>query len=181
MSFRIRQNLEALTARRQLASTSLKVAKAIEKLASGSRLTGAADDAAGLAISEKMRSQIGGMAQAQNNALDGVSALQTAESALGEVHSILGRIRDLKVRHENGALATSDRDAIATEAKQLGVEMRRIVEETEFNEIKLLDASAASARGRGAKKSGRNRRPRPRRASQDFEDREADVASRRPR
>ena len=145
MGLRIQNNVEAFNAHRNLTGTSAKAAKAMEKLSSGFRINRAADDAAGLAISEKMRGQIGGLAQAQRNAQDGVSLVQTAEGALGEVHSMLQRVRDLKVQSENGTLSTSDKDAIAAEVKQLGTEISKISTETEFNNIKLLDGSAGAS------------------------------------
>ena len=145
MGLRIQNNVEAFNAHRQLSTTSSKAAKAMEKLSSGYRINRAADDAAGLAISEKMRGQIGGVAQAQRNAQDGVSLVQTAEGALGEVHSMLQRVRDLKVQSENGTLSSSDKDAIAAEVKQLGAEIGKISDETEFNNIKLLDGSAGAS------------------------------------
>ena len=145
MGLRIQNNVEAFNAHRQLTSTANKAAKSMEKLSSGFRINKAADDAAGLAISEKMRGQIGGVAQAQRNAQDGVSLVQTAEGALGEVHSMLQRVRDLKVQSENGTLSSSDKDAIAAEVKQLGAEIGKISDETEFNNIKLLDGSAGAS------------------------------------
>ncbi len=145
MGLRIQNNVEAFNAHRQLNTTSSKAAKAMEKLSSGYRINRAADDAAGLAISEKMRGQIGGVAQAQRNAQDGISLVQTAEGALTEVHSMLQRVRDLKVQSENGTLSDSDKDAIAAEVKQLGAEIGKISDETEFNNIKLLDGSAGAS------------------------------------
>ena len=145
MGLRIQNNVEAFNAHRQLSATGNKAAKAMEKLSSGYRINRAADDAAGLAISEKMRGQIGGVAQAQRNAQDGISLVQTAEGALGEVHSMLQRVRDLKVQSENGTLSTSDKDAIAAEVKQLGTEISKISTETEFNNIQLLNGSAGTA------------------------------------
>src|SRR3954465_8249105 len=115
MALRIQNNVEAFNAHRQLQGTASKAAKAMEKLSSGYRINRAADDAAGLAISEKMRSQIGGLDQAQRNAQDGVSLVQTAEGALNEVHSMLQRVRDLRVQFQNGTLSSEDQDAIATE------------------------------------------------------------------
>jgi flagellin len=145
MGLRIQNNVEAFNAHRQLTATSNRAAKAMERLSSGYRVNRAADDAAGLAISEKMRSQIGGVAQAQRNAQDGISLVQTAEGALTEVHSMLQRVRDLKVQSENGTLSQSDKDAIAAEVVQLGQEITKISEETQFNNIKLLDGSAGAA------------------------------------
>ena len=109
MGLRIQNNVEAFNAHRQLTGTASKAAKAMEKLSSGYRVNRAADDAAGLAISEKMRGQIGGLAQAQRNAQDAVSLVQTGEGALNEVHSMLQRIRDLKVQYANGTLETTTR------------------------------------------------------------------------
>jgi flagellin len=145
MGLRIQNNVEAFNAHRQLTGTASKAAKSMEKLSSGYRINRAADDAAGLAISEKMRGQIGGLAQAQRNAQDGVSLVQTAEGALTEVHSMLQRVRDLKVQYTNGTLDTSDKEAIATEVKQLAVEIDKIQSDTEFNGIKLLNGTGGTA------------------------------------
>ena len=112
MALRIQNNVEAFNSHRNLTATSAKAAKAMEKLSSGYRINRAADDAAGLAISEKMRAQISGLGQAQRNAQDGVSLVQTAEGALTEVHSMLNRIRELKVQYDNGTLNTKDKAAI---------------------------------------------------------------------
>jgi flagellin len=138
MGLRIQNNVEAFNAHRNLMGTATKAAKAMEKLASGYRVNRAADDAAGLAISEKMRGQIGGLAQAQRNAQDAISLVQTGEGALNEVHSMLQRIRDLKVQHTNGTLETTDKEAIAAEVQQLGKEISDIQSRTEFNGISLL-------------------------------------------
>ena len=105
MGLRIQNNVEAFNTHRQLSTTSTAASKSMEKLSSGYRINRAADDAAGLAISEKMRGQIGGLAQAQRNAQDGISLVQTAEGALAEVHSMLQRVRDLKVQFGNGTLS----------------------------------------------------------------------------
>ena len=109
----------------------------MEKLSSGYRINRAADDAAGLAISEKMRGQIGGLAQAQRNAQDGISLVQTAEGALTEVHSMLQRVRDLKVQFNNGTLSTDDKDAIAAEVSAIAVEV---------GEHHVADASSTARR-----------------------------------
>jgi flagellin len=138
MGLRIQNNVEAFNAHRQLTGTAAKAAKAMEKLSSGYRVNRAADDAAGLAISEKMRGQIGGLAQAQRNAQDAVSLVQTGEGALNEVHSMLQRIRDLKVQYSNGTLESGDKEAISAEVQQLGKEISDITTKTEFNGIKLL-------------------------------------------
>src|SRR6476619_7758623 len=115
MALRIQNNVEAFNAHRQLTGTAAKAAKSMEKLSSGYRINRAADDAAGLAISEKMRAQIGGLAQAQRNAQDGISLVQTAEGSLSEVHSMLQRMRDLKVQYSNGTLDANDQNSIASE------------------------------------------------------------------
>src|SRR5213080_5517200 len=104
MALRIQNNVEAFNAHRNLAATEDRLATSMERLSSGYRINRAADDAAGLAISEKMRGQIGGLDQAQRNAEDGISLVQTAEGALSEVHSMLERVRDLKVQYNNGTL-----------------------------------------------------------------------------
>jgi flagellin len=142
MGLRIQNNVEAFNTHRQLNATSAASAKSMEKLSSGYRINRAADDAAGLAISEKMRGQIGGLAQAQRNAQDGISLVQTAEGALTEVHSMLQRVRDLKVQSLNGTLATEDKDAIAAEVGQLGQEIAKISSDTAFNGTKLLNGAA---------------------------------------
>ena len=111
MGLRIQNNIEAFNTHRQLTATSTQASKSMEKLSSGYRINRAADDAAGLAISEKMRGQIGGLAQAQRNAQDGISLVQTAEGALNEVHSMLQRVRDLKVQFDNGTLSDDDKHA----------------------------------------------------------------------
>jgi flagellin len=114
----------------------------MEKLSSGYRINRAADDAAGLAISEKMRAQIGGLQQAQRNAQDAVSLVQTGEGALNEVHSILERVRELKVQYSSGVLSDDDKKAIAAEAQQLGKEVADIAGKTEFNGLKLLEGQS---------------------------------------
>ncbi|ADB52720.1 flagellin N-terminal helical domain-containing protein [Conexibacter woesei] len=139
MSLRINTNVEAFNAHRNLEGTSTKLAKSMERLSSGFRINRAADDAAGLAISEKLRGQIGGLNQARRNVQDGISLVQTAEGALTEVHSMLQRVRELKVQHENGTLAAGDRGAIASEVDQLTREIDRLGVTTQFNGITLLD------------------------------------------
>src|ERR671923_725022 len=142
MSLRIQNNVEAFNAHRQLESTSGKLSKSMERLSSGYRINRAADDAAGLAISEKMRSQIGGLDQAQRNAQDAVSLVQTGEGALNEVHSMLQRVRDLKIQYSSGVLSDDDKKAIAAEVQQLGKEVSDIAGKTEFNGLKLLDGQS---------------------------------------
>ena len=143
MSLRIQNNVEAFNAHRQLAGTGVKQAKAMERLSSGYRINRAADDAAGLAISEKLRAQVGGLGQAQRNAQDAVSLVQTAEGALAEVHSMLQRVRDLAVQFNNGTLSTADKAAITAEVTQLSSEISRIGTDTKFNGISLLSGGGA--------------------------------------
>ena len=143
MGLRIQNNVEAFNAHRQLTGTATKAAKAMEKLSSGYRVNRAADDAAGLAISEKMRGQIGGLAQAQRNANDAISLVQTAEGALNEVHSMLQRVRDLRVQYDSGTLSTDDKSAIESEVKALATEVADITTKTEFNDINLLSSASA--------------------------------------
>ena len=138
MGLRIQNNVEAFNTHRQLTATSTLASKSMEKLSSGYRINRAADDAAGLAISEKMRGQIGGLAQAQRNAQDGISLVQTAEGALTEVHSMLQRVRDLKVQFDNGTLADADRTAIASEVLEITKEVATIVTDTKFNGTALF-------------------------------------------
>src|SRR6476660_4344887 len=126
MGLRIQNNVEAFNTHRQLTTTSTAAAKSMEKLSSGYRINRAADDAAGLAISEKMRGQIGGLAQAQRNAQDGISLVQAAEGSLSEVHSMLQRVRDLKVQFNNGTLDTNDKNAIGAEVKEIAKEVSSI-------------------------------------------------------
>jgi flagellin len=144
MGLRIQNNVEAFNAHRQLTGTAAKAASSMEKLSSGYRINRAADDAAGLAISEKMRAQIGGLQQAQRNAQDAVSLVQTGEGALNEVHSILQRVRDLKVQYSSGVLSDDDKKAIAAEVQQLGKEVGDIAGKTEFNGLKLLEGQSFS-------------------------------------
>ncbi|HEV3001126.1 MAG TPA: flagellin [Solirubrobacteraceae bacterium] len=139
MSLRINHNVEALNAHRQLVGTNEKVKKAMERLSSGYRINRGGDDAAGLGISERMRAQIRGLAQAQRNTQDGISMVQTAEGSLAEVHAMLQRIRELAVQYKNGSLSDTDRGAISSEVAQLGAEIERIGRQAEFNGIKLLN------------------------------------------
>jgi flagellin len=133
MGLRIQNNIEAFNTHRQLNATATQASKSMEKLSSGYRINRAADDAAGLGISEKMRGQIGGLAQAQRNAQDGISLVQTAEGALGEVHSMLQRVRDLKVQFENGTNDDNDKQSISAEVAQIGKEISSILTDTKFN------------------------------------------------
>src|SRR4051794_9602597 len=133
MGLRIQNNIEAFNTHRQLTATSVQASKSMEKLSSGYRINRAADDAAGLGISEKMRGQIGGLAQAQKNAQDGISLVQTAEGALSEVHSMLQRVRDLKVQSNNGTLDANDQNSIASEVLEISKEVKSILDDTQFN------------------------------------------------
>jgi flagellin len=142
MSLRINTNVEAFNAHRQLSGTSDKLGKSMERLSSGYRINRAADDAAGLAITEKLRGQIGGLDQAQRNAQDAISLVQTAEGNLQEVHSMLQRVRELAVQYKNGALSTTDRSAIQSEVNMLASEVERIGSSAQFNGILLLSAAA---------------------------------------
>ena len=143
MGLRIQNNVEAFNTHRQLNATSTAASKAMEKLSSGYRINRAADDAAGLAISEKMRGQIGGLAQAQRNAQDAISLVQTAEGALTEVHSMLQRIRDLGVQYRNGTISAQDKIAIEAEVAQLATEIDEIATKTEFNGTALFGPAAS--------------------------------------
>ena len=137
----VQHNMTALNANRQLGITNSNLAKSSEKLASGYRVNRAADDAAGLSISEKMRGQIRGLNQASSNAQDGVSLIQTAEGALNEIHSVIQRMRELTVQASNDTYVSTDRKAIAKELSALTQEIDRIASQTEFNTMKLLDGS----------------------------------------
>ena len=142
----VQHNMQAANASRMLNITAGQQAKSTEKLSSGYRINRAADDAAGLSISEKMRKQIRGLDQASTNAQDGVSAVQTAEGALTEVHSMLQRMNELSVQASNGTNSQTDRDAIQSEIEQLTTEIDRVAETTKFNETYLLkgDDNAAT-------------------------------------
>ncbi len=139
MGLRIQNNVEAFNTHRQLTATSTAASKAMEKLSSGYRINRAADDAAGLAISEKMRGQIGGLAMAQRNAQDAISLVQTAEGALAEVHAMLQRVRDLKIQFDNGTLAEADRAAISSEVLEITKEVSAIITDTKFNGTGIFD------------------------------------------
>jgi len=140
---RINNNIQALNAYRNLYQNQFNTSKNLERLSSGLRINRAADDAAGLAISEKMRSQIRGLKQAERNSLDGVSLMQVAEGAMTEVHSMLQRMRELAVQAANDTNTTSDREHIQKEIDQLRLEIDSIAAKTEFNTRKLLDGSSA--------------------------------------
>jgi len=140
----VQHNMTAMNANRQLGITTTSQSKVTEKLSSGYKINRAADDAAGLTISEKMRSQIRGLTQASSNAQDGVSCVQTAEGALTEVHSMLQRMNELAVKASNGTNTTADREAIQLEVKALVSEIQRVKQSTEFNTLSLLDGTFAT-------------------------------------
>ena len=137
----VQHNLTAMNSNRMLGITSGAQAKSTEKLSSGYKINRAADDAAGLSISEKMRRQIRGLTQASANAQDGISCVQTAEGALNEVHDMLQRMNELAVKGETGTLSTVDRSYIQAEIKQLMEEIDRVADTTTFNEQNLLDGT----------------------------------------
>lgn len=141
MSLRINQNIDAVNSYRNLSVTQGQMSKSLEKLSSGFRINRAADDAAGLAISEGLRSQIGGLKVAVRNTQDGVSVVQTAEGGLTETHSILQRMRDLAVQSANDSNDQASRDAIQAESTALSSELDRIADKTTFNNVKLLDGT----------------------------------------
>ncbi len=141
MAMIVQHNMTSMNTNRQLGIATTTLSKSTEKLSSGYRINRAADDAAGLAISEKMRSQIRGLNQASSNAQDGISLIQTAEGALQESHSILQRMRELAIQAANGTETDEDRGNIQDEIKQLQSELDRISTDTEFNTMKLLDGS----------------------------------------
>ena len=141
MGLSINQNIAATNSYRNLSNTQNDLAKSLEKLSSGFRINRAADDAAGLAISEGLRSQVGGLKAAVRNAQDGISVVQTAEGALTESHAILQRMRDLAVQSANDSNDVDSRSAINTEATALKAELGRIADKTTFNNIKVLDGN----------------------------------------
>jgi flagellin len=146
MSLRINQNIDALNSYRNLSVTQGQMSKSLEKLSSGFRINRAADDAAGLAISEGLRAQTGGLKVAVRNAQDGVSVVQTAEGALTETHSILQRMRDLAVQASNdGALSDTDKTKADKEYQALASELDDIANKTSFNGTKLLDGNYAKS------------------------------------
>jgi flagellin len=144
MGLSINQNIAAINSYRNLSNTQNDLSKSLEKLSSGFRINRAADDAAGLAISEGLRSQVGGLQVAARNAQDGISVVQTAEGALTEVHAILQRMRDLGVQAANDSNNSEARANIATEVTSLQSELSRIADSTNFNGTKLLDGSAGT-------------------------------------
>ena len=141
----VQHNLNAINANNKMNINVSGTKKATEKLSSGYQINRAGDNAAGLAISEKMRSQIRGLSQATKNANDGISLIQTAEGGLNETHSILQRMRELSVQASNGTETDDDREAVQNEIEQLQSELTRISETTEFNTMKLLDGSRSGS------------------------------------
>ena len=141
MAMVVQHNLRAMNSNRMLNVNTQSQVKSAEKLSSGYKINRAADDAAGLAISEKMRRQVRGLTQASANAQDGISMVQTAEGALNEVHDMLQRMNELSVKAENGTLTSTDRSYIDAEVQQLKSEIDRVASTTTFNEMSLLDGS----------------------------------------
>jgi flagellin len=149
MGVRINTNIEALNAQRNLGMSGLAFGKSVEKLSSGLRINRAADDAAGLAISEKLRAQVRGLNQAQRNAQDGISMVQTAEGALTEVHSMLQRMRELAVQASNSTLSSSDTQSVNTEITALQAEIDRVAGSTTFNGQFLLTGALSVSQSGG--------------------------------
>ncbi len=155
MGFRINTNIDAMVAQRNLSETANVYSRAVERLSSGLRINRAADDAAGLSVSENLRAQIRGINQASRNSQDGISMIQTAEGALDEVHSMLQRMNELATQAANDTLATSDRTAIYDELDQLRQEINSISSRTKFNGKGLLDGSLVTTNsGTGTVNSG---------------------------
>lgn len=144
MPLRINNNIASLSAQKNLNAATNKLSGSFEKLSSGLRITKAADDAAGLAISERMRAEVTSLGQASRNASDGISLVQTAEGALNEISSLLTRMRELSVQSSNGTFSTDDKDTLDNELQQLVSEIDRISQATEFNGINILDGSVSS-------------------------------------
>ncbi len=141
MSLRINQNIDAFNSYRNLSVTQGQMSKSLEKLSSGFRINRAADDAAGLAISEGLRSQVGGLKVGVRNAQDGISVAQTAEGALTEVHSMLQRMNELAVQNANGTQSTESKAALSDEFTALKTEITRITDNTKFNGVKLFSGT----------------------------------------
>ena len=145
MPLRINYNYESVSAQRNLSGTQSSFFKAIEQLSSGLRINKASDDAAGLAVSEKLKNQVRGLNQAQRNAQDGISLIQTAEGALNETHSLLSRMRELAIQSANDTLSNSDRVHLQAEVNQLLSEVDRIGNSTQFNNVVLLNYTAVGS------------------------------------
>lgn len=152
----VQHNLTAANTNRQLGITTNGLQKSTEKLSSGYKINRAADDAAGLSISEKMRNQIRGLNKASDNAQDGISLVQTAEGALNEVHSMLQRMSELAVQAANGTNQTVDRSAIASEVTQLKTEIARVGSTTQFNKMNILDGTGLGIGGKTTLQVGAN-------------------------
>ena len=144
MGLRVNTNSASINAQRNLATVTDKLSGNFRRLSTGLRISTAADDAAGLAISERLRSQVRSLDQAKRNANDGISLVQTAEGALNEVSSILTRLRELAVQSSNGSVSNQDKETLDTEFQSLVNEVNRIGRSTEFSGIKLLDGSSSS-------------------------------------
>ena len=144
MGLRVNNNIAAANAYRNLNATDNAMGKSLEKLSSGLRINRAADDAAGLAISEGLRSQIGGLKVGARNAQDGISVAQTAEGALTEVHSMLQRMNDLAVQYDNGTQSVESKNALSAEFNELKTEITRIKDNTKFNGVALFDGAVKS-------------------------------------
>ena len=144
MGLRVNTNVTSINAQRNLSTVTDRLSTNYRRLSTGLRISTAADDAAGLAISERLRSQVRSLEQAKRNANDGISFVQTAEGGLNEVSSILVRLRELSIQSSNGSVSSQDKDTLNEEFKSLVSEVNRIGRSTEFNGIKLLDGSASS-------------------------------------
>jgi len=144
MGLRVNTNVTSINAQRNLSSVTTRLSDNFRRLSTGLRISTAADDAAGLAISERLRSQVRSLEQAKRNANDGISFVQTAEGALNEVSSILTRLRELSIQASNGTVSNTDKDTLDEEFQSLVTEIDRIGNSTEFNDIKLLDGSQAT-------------------------------------
>ena len=144
MGLRVNTNVTSINAQRNLASVTDRLSTNFRRLSTGLRISTAADDAAGLAISERLRSQVRSLDQAKRNANDGISLVQTAEGALNEVNSVLTRLRELSIQAANGSVSNQDKDTLNEEFTSLVDEIDRIAQSTEFNGINLLDGSSAS-------------------------------------
>ena len=144
MGLRVNTNVTSINAQRNLSSVTTRLSDNFRRLSTGLRISSAADDAAGLAISERLRSQVRSLDQAKRNANDGISMVQTAEGALNEVSSILTRLRELSIQANNGPVSDADKDTLNEEFESLVNEIDRIGSSTEFNDIKLLDGSLPS-------------------------------------
>ena len=144
MGLRVNTNVTSITAQRSLSTVTDRLTGNFRRLSTGLRISTAADDAAGLAISERLRSQVRSLDQSKRNANDGISLVQTAEGALNEVSSILTRLRELAIQSSNGSVSNQDKETLDQEFQSLVSEVNRIGRSTEFNGIKLLDGSASS-------------------------------------